>query len=168
MTKPMPLEGVSCSDRNVVQAVNFGIVNCLPSPELLKQMRDEIGSGTASPYLTPLELVDGSKLPAEHGTGGGAHESHIFGGRGISVGEHVGSSSDRMKLPEHKTMLEEKIKGQKPFENMTRDENVQHATRALLERWAAFKRDTRWIQDPDMKLHRTGLTPQNEGAAMNS
>jgi len=138
MTKPMPLEGAPSGDRNLGQAVNFGIVNCIPSPELLKQMRDEIGSGTASPYLTPLELVDNPK-----------------------IGRDTAGSIGRTKQLEDKPVVGEKLKEHLPFENMTRDENVQHAVRALFARWAEFKRDTRWTQDADMKLYRTERSAMN-------
>ncbi|MCC6977939.1 MAG: hypothetical protein IT343_06430 [Candidatus Melainabacteria bacterium] len=177
MTKPMPLEGAPSGDRNLGQAVNFGIVNCIPSPELLKQMRDEIGSGTASPYLTPLELVDNPKIGRD--TAGSIGGGKVVAGRGFAEGEHVGSSRDRngdgkmsfdefnkylerrTKQLEDKPVVGEKLKEHLPFENMTRDENVQHAVRALFARWAEFKRDTRWTQDADMKLYRTERSAMN-------
>lgn len=146
MTNHMPLEGFPSGDRNACQSVNFGIVNCVPSPELLKQMKDDLDrGGSAKPYLTHLEIVDDRN--AGHGTANGARE-HWGGRGGFAEGEHVGSSL-----------------GRDGDARVTRDENVQHATRALLQRWAEFKRDMRWTEDADIKLHRTA---PGEGAAKNS
>jgi len=113
MTKPVSFEGADSSDNSVGSRVNFGIVDCMPSPQVLRELLEQTGGSAASRYLSPLEIVDRS--------------------------EHRGTTNG----------------GDDAFANMSREENVRHAASALFERWMEFKRDMKWVNDPDIRLART-------------